>query len=246
MLRLGFLLIIPLLYCLKSKFDYCLNQYSKNKKALTVLLILVTLALTFRVAHTTYRLSKSSFNMEDIAHVHLRAIPLLFVDHKNPYSEPIDHYPVDSSKGVIDYSALKYPPLGLVFYAPFVAVFGDKGIYVGNALLYFLSAFLIYRGLLVFSRFHAYLGLLFFLASDFYFRLAMNRGTNDFLPTLFMLLGFIALKDKHFNKSGVYLGLSLLAKQFPGGLFLMICMFQKRWRILIIAASIFFVGILLS
>lgn len=182
--------------------------------------------------------------MEDIAHVHLRAIPLLFVDHKNPYSEPIDHYPVESAKGTIDYSSLKYPPLGLFFYAPFVALFAEKGIYVANAFLYFFSGFLIYRGLLLFSRFHAYLGLIFFLASDFYFRLAMNRGTNDFLPALLMLLGLMALTEKRPNQSGVLLGFSLLAKQFPVGLLLMICLLQKQFRIVLIAGLVFVIGVM--
>ncbi len=243
MMRLFFLLIIPLLYYYKREFDSCLARYSKNPKALMTLFVIVIFALTLRIGHTTYRLSKSSYNMEDIAHVHLRAIPLLFVQHKNPYSEPIDHYPVESSKGTVDYAALKYPPLGMFYYAPFVALFGDKGIYVGNALLYFFVAFLIYQGLLVFSRFHAYLGLLFFLASDFYFRLAMNRGTNDFLPTICMLLGMIALKQNKSTASGFMFGLSLLAKQFPVGVVLMICLFQKHWRVVLVSGLVFCVGV---
>ncbi len=152
-LRLGFLLFIPILFYYKKSIDQRLQKLSLSKKAWMIIKCLVILLVVFRLGHCTYRLLKSNPNMEDIAHVHLRAFDTLFLEHKNPYSEPIDHYSV----GAKDYAGLKYPPLGVFFYAPFIALFKEKGIYVGNFLLYF------------YSRFHSALGLVFFFHRIFIF-----------------------------------------------------------------------------
>lgn len=45
MMRLIFLIILPLTYFLKSKFDLSLDKYSTNKKALRILLCIVILGL---------------------------------------------------------------------------------------------------------------------------------------------------------------------------------------------------------
>ncbi len=60
----------------------------------------------------------------------------------------------------------------------------------------------------------------------------MNRGTNDFLPSLLMLLGLLALRRSRGTTSGVLLGLSLLAKQFPVGLMLYMMGLQKQFKVI--------------
>jgi len=240
LLRLGFFIIIPVFYFFKNKIDESLNLLSSSKKAWKLVKVVVVILLVARVAHCSYRLLKPNPNMEDIAHVHLRAFDALFLDHKNPYSEPLDHYPVGSK----DYAGFKYPPLGLFFYAPFIALLAAKGIYLANALLYFLAAFLIGRELLKYSRFHSALGLIFFFCSDFYFRLAMNRGTNDFLPSLLMLLGVMSLRNSKEGAAGIYWGLSLLVKPFPVGLILFLSFFQKKFKAIAISVVFAMIGFL--
>lgn len=72
----------------------------------------------------------------------------------------------------------------------------------------------------------------------------MNRGTNDFLPSLLMLLGLLALRRSRDKTSGVLLGLSLLAKQFPGGLLLFMMGLQKKFKAIIVAALVMMLGLL--
>lgn len=237
--RLGFLVIFIILYFYKKNIDERLLGLSISSKAWKIIRIILVLCIVFRLGHGAYRLLKLHPNMEDIAHVHVRAFHTLFIEHKNPYSEPIDHYFV----GTVDYSGLKYPPLGLFFYAPFIAFFSEKGIYLGNFLLYFFAAFLIGKELYRYSRFHCALGLVLFFSSDFYFRLAMNRGTNDFLPSLLMLLGVLSLRRSKENTAGVYFGLSLLAKQFPVGLLLFMSGLQKNFKSVFIATFLMVIGL---
>ena len=195
------------------------EAYLEKSNVLKVTKILMAISIVLGIARTFqvhYKLTKKLKHVEDIALLNRDAVETLFDKGKNPYKEIINTYNVKMKGGTIkNYGGYKYPPLQIFYYAPFVKIWNLRGIHVGNLIIYLafvLSIFLFFE-----TQAAKYLGLIFFLGTDYFFTLAFNNGTNDFLPTLFLFWFVIALKKSH-RFAWIMHGFSLLSKQLPGAL----------------------------
>ncbi|MBF0315535.1 MAG: DUF2029 domain-containing protein [Oligoflexia bacterium] len=210
-------------------------------------LIIMIVLLCFRLIHFAARYAKPTTHIEDVAILNYDAVQELFRAHRNPYAGEFDPYPVDRSDGtIVHYPGYKYPPLQLVYYAPFMLLLGIKGVFVANLFCYLMLVFIIYallsrRGLPI----HASLAAIAFLSTDFLFTLSFNKGTNDLPGTLFAFLAFASARSSSATTtSGIFLGLSLLMKQLPGGLLALIFLLKRQWHLLIVATLLFCIAIL--
>ncbi len=216
-----------------------------SKKSCTILAIILLLLISIRSGQVIRKVNQENIKTEDIARVYHDSINLLF-EQKNPYNSPIDYYhDIPLSKDRIEsYSSAKYPPLQMFLYAPFVYLKGLNGIYVGNLFPYVGMLVLI----LFFGNFKTkeskYFATILYLGTDFIFYKAFNKGTNDFWPTFFLLLTIIYINQNKLQKSGIYLALSLLSKQFPAAIIAYMLLLQKKLSPVIIATICFFIGIL--
>ncbi|MBF0298502.1 MAG: DUF2029 domain-containing protein [Oligoflexia bacterium] len=280
---------------LDSKFIIAHNELSKKQFFKKIIISIIILIISLRVIHFAYRLNGDTKHIEDVATLNFKAINVLFVDRKNPYSADIDPYPIPKEYKIgektyeksVYYAGYKYTPLQLFLYAPFTLLFDLKGIYVANFLVYILIALICFLYLKKSSfpadaspspstststststsalTSSAYLGVIAFLTTDFFFTLSFNKGTNDSMPTLFLLLSLIYLnsnESKESNEknssskakssktksaiaeSAIMLGLSLLVKQLPASLFVLIYLVQKKYRIILFALLVFALGVL--
>ncbi len=239
--------IFPLLYLFfkfKDRIDIDLFKLSRSdrwKRALIVLAVLLTVARCFHVYH---KIQKPINFIEDIAVLNRDAVKTMFMEGKNPYSEVINSYVVVKNGVHKNYHGYKYPPLQIFYYAPFVYAFDLKGIYVGNFLMYLLAGFALFFFMRKYSVTHGLLALLLYLGTEYYFYLAFNNGTNDFVSSIFMLISIMLLQRDRNKSSAIIFGLSLLAKQLPGGLIAIFLLLQKRYQMLLGASTIFLLGVL--
>jgi hypothetical protein len=241
--RLGLIPVLGFYFYQKQKFDAALltlSQSFKPKFNITKILFVLMLVLVLvRLIFIVNRIVQPISFIEDIAQVYQSAIHGLFrFPPLNPYSEVIDSYCVPWRGVEHCFTGLKYPPVQLFTYAPWVSLFGLKGIYLLHAPIYFALAALIFRYLKKTSNFHAYLGVILFLATDSLFVLAFNNGTNDLLPTYLLTYSLISLRSKNKSQSGIALGLSLAAKQLPAGFLIPAFLFQKAIRPVWIATAL--------
>ncbi|MBF0363820.1 MAG: DUF2029 domain-containing protein [Oligoflexia bacterium] len=244
----------------KFRFRFRFRYFQNAIIAITLIIILL------RIIQFGFRLNGDTTHIEDIATLNIKGINALFIEGKNPYSAEIDPYRVDieykdqqdnnkiKSKAVY-YSGYKYMPLQLFFYAPFTLLFDLKGIYIANFIVYILIALICFFYLKKDSKdskdsnesiVNGCMGVIAFLTTDFFFTLSFNKGTNDSLPTLFLLLSLIYCSSSERGKtklSAVMLGISLLIKQFPGALLVLILTIQKKYRIVFLSMIILAIGV---
>jgi hypothetical protein len=234
------ILIITVIY--RSKIDKGLKIILSKPKALKILTIILVLLFTFRMAKSIYNIARPLKAIEDISVVHEQAIDYLFVKKENPYKHILfEQSPIIIKRnGKTDtYSGFIYTPLGIIYYAPFIQWLGRKGMYLGN----FFAYWGLFALLLVFLRRkeqgHLLLGSLFFLSIDYVFTKSFNRGTNDFIPALLMLLSIFFLDQKKNSLAGIALGTSLGFKQYPGAILSFILFFNKKYKALAAASIVF-------
>ncbi len=231
------LLLVPifiLLYVYKDKIDEKLKLASTNLKTETILKYFSLTLIVARLVQFIIRLTKPVTHLEDIAYLYYHSIKALFYEHVNPYTIAFDAYQVTTPEGINKiFTGLKYPPLQLFFYYPFVALFDLKGFYVAHFFYYTLTLWLLYKFLTHISKTHAYLGIIWLLITDYFFTLSFNKATNDFLPTLLILIFSFVLFHQKKKFAGTILALSILSKQLPGLLFLYLAALQKQFKVVI-------------
>ncbi len=237
-MRIGIFPLLAAVFLFRSHIQHALTVLAGAKYFVTGIFILTLFMSILRTGNILYRVSTTPRFMEDIAHIHVQAITDIFYTRKNPYTSKIDPYPVQNRV----FDGFKYTPLQLFSYAPTVLLFGLKGIYVFHALIYCWLCFLIFHYLKKYSLLHAYFGVLFFLLSDHISVLSFNNGTNDLLPTFLLTASLMYLRNSKNTASGLALGSSILAKQIPGGLFVLPAIIQETPRTALIALSIFALG----
>lgn len=256
--RLAYFPIFIIAFTMRNSFQNMLYRMNSKTRLNKILLSLVFIGALFRLAHALKKIIQPIKFIEDIATVYVKAIHLLFnfTSPQNPYSHSIDPYCWNTlSTGTQCYSGLKYTPLQLIIYAPAVSILGVQGIYLTHLFFYFFMAYILFRYLSHFSKQHASLGLITFFASEPISVLAFNNGSNDLIPTVWMMLSLLAIHkvqsstpvDSTFIPSryaGVFAGLSLLSKQLPAGLFFIYLFIHKKWSSLLMGLLIFLVGVL--
>ena len=109
----------------------------KGKKIFIAFIVLLGL---FRFCQLISHLDMPDKRIEDIAVAYKNSVDVLFGEGKNPYSEVVDEYGVRDK----NYSGLKYFPLQLLTYAPFLKTAGLKGIRVANGIIYFILWYVIF------------------------------------------------------------------------------------------------------
>lgn len=248
------LLLIPLMmgiFFSKKYWDkifYQAQQKEIYSKWIGRLLILLIIG---RIVQIGYRLQKPLGFIEDLAVLNKDAIQAFFFQGENPYSVSIDPYTVVQEGKLKVYSGFKYPPLQIFYYGPFVALLGLKGIYFGNFFIYLGIGFFIFFALRKISFLHAAIGVIYYLSVDFFFTLAFNNGTNDFLPVLFLLLALNSLRvnkqaceRKGLFLTALYLAGAGLCKQLPAGLYFIWFFVQGKIKIVFWSSLILILGIL--
>ncbi len=239
------LLIFPLIFLVfkfKGEIRKDLNSLCQKRVFQRTILILFIALFSFRMGKSLYNIYRPLKAIEDIAVVHKKAVGLLFKEKENPYQHILfEQAPITiTRKGKTDtYSGFIYTPLGIIYYAPFILLLGKKGMYAGNFFGYwglFITLLLLFR----FEKTKMLLAGSLFLAVDYVFTKAFNRGTNDFLPSLMMLLCLVGPK----RMSGPFLGLSLGFKQYPGAILSFILLFKGRLKTLIIGGVVFLIVLL--
>tara|TARA_Y100000590_G_scaffold470726_1_gene668640 strand:+ start:107710 stop:108855 length:1146 start_codon:yes stop_codon:yes gene_type:complete len=244
------LLILPIIWLVltyRKQIDAGIDQVIQYKKSLLIIKIVFFMLLAFRGGKSIYNTYRPLKAIEDIAVVHKQAVEILFQKKENPYKHILfEQVPIIIEKdGKKDtYSGFIYTPLGMIYYAPFILWLGKKGMYAGNLIgywgLFILSLLILSKK----SSFHTYLGGSLFLAVDYIFTKAFNRGTNDFLPALLMLLSIFYLSRNKNKLSGIFLGLSLGFKQYPGAIISFIFLHNKKIITLSVASIVFAICIL--
>jgi hypothetical protein len=194
--------------------------------------------LIVRCTQAFFKCRYPSPHLEDIAHVYLQVIESMITYWKtNPYTLLIDPYTITHQQQILTFAGFKYPPLQLFIYAPWVRCFDMHGLLMANFFCYLTIMVVIM--LIIKKRFSTpwmtYLGGLCFLSTDFLFTLCVNKGINDFYPTLFLLLFTIFLQHKKTLRSTFFLPLllacSLLSKQLPAGIILFSVIIQRQWTL---------------
>jgi hypothetical protein len=126
----------------------------------------------------------------------------------------------------------KYGPLILIFYAPFVALFGPAGFVVAHVLLIAALVLVVRRWLREDGGMEPVItgGLVMVVASTHLARNTLVQEHLDLLPLLLALMGWHAsMRDRH-AMAGVWVGLSVAAKALPGALYLPLLIGRTRWR----------------
>lgn len=169
-----------------------------------------------------------------------------FKSYINPYEEK-----TDPSAEIDIFSGYKYMPLMFLLYSPFTLVFGKMGILYLNILVYI--GFLIVAYFLI-KRIHikddfVYLKyiFLFLLCYVITFEL-FYQGVNDLIPAFFVLCSLAFFFHKKEVPAGIFIGLSIAAKPFPGIFLFLLFLLNKRFRLAIysvITAAIFIVPFVL-
>jgi hypothetical protein len=129
----------------------------------------------------------------------------------NPYALALDPL-----AGGGDFHGYKYLPMMMAAYAPFVLMFGIRGIVVANVILQGATAAAV--GALAARGGAALAGLAaaaFYLSLPFPAFQVLARGVNDLVPVLPLLVALLLVERRPFW-SGVLVGLSIAAKLMPG------------------------------
>lgn len=160
-------------------------------------------------------------DMEDIGRTTIAAVHAVIAGH-NPYAAPIDLHPEYP-----DYSGYKYLPMMIAAYAPLASVFDEIGLRLMNVILdaamsvaILLSARRIggiVAGLLAAA---AWL-MLPVLPPDIY-----KHGVTDLAPVLPLVVA-LAISETRLGRAGLLIGLSVVAKLFPG-LLVALCCLRRR------------------
>lgn len=146
-----------------------------------------------------------------------------------PSSPPIDTCPL--ARETYRYTGLKYGPVMLASYLPFVAIGKSSGIYFSN-LLFFIGiivcvTFLARR--LVPDRILApALALLFIVVPTAMARCTLLDGDCDNLPVFLGLFALVLLDTGREKTAAVMIGLSVGAKLVPGALFVPLLLGKSR------------------
>lgn len=239
--RLLILLILALTIFYRSEIDSELKNISKNSRFIKILTIILVLLFSFRMGKSVYNIARPLKAIEDISVVHTQAVELLFDKSENPYKHILfEQAPIVINKnGVNDtYSGFIYTPLGIIYYAPFIKWLGRKGMYLGNFFAYWGSFFILMLYLRKTGQLKMLLGGSLYLAIDYVFTKAFNRGTNDFLPALLMLISIFFSDKKRSKVAGLFLGLCLGLKQYPGAILSFTLALKKKFLTVIIGSIV--------
>jgi len=164
-----------------------------------------------------------------------------FKSHLNPYEEKTD---LSGELGV--FSGYKYMPLMFILYSPFTLLFGKIGVLYLNILVYIgfliISYFLIKK---VYGK-NDYIFLkyvLFFFSCYVITFEVFYRGVNDLIPAFFVLCSMTLFFYKKGNLAGIFLGLSIATKPFPGVFLFLLFLLDKRFRLILysIITSLLFI-----
>ncbi len=152
-----------------------------------------------------------------------------FKSHLNPYEQKVD------LSGEIDiFSGYKYMPLMFLLYSPFTLLFGKIGVLYLNIIIYI--AFLIVSYFLIKKAYKndVYTQakyILFFLSCYVITFEVFYRGVNDLIPAFLVLCSLTLFFYKKEIPAGIFLGLSLAAKPFPGVFLFFLFLLNKRFRL---------------
>lgn len=150
----------------------------------------------------------------DVGLQSLDAYKTFFINHSNPYAT----------------HKFPYFPLQFMAYAPLIFLFKAKAIYIGNYLFYLASVWLVFR---ISSRVYKSegIGLLsavimlepFLMPHELFF-----QGVSDIIPVCLALAAVYYTRKP--EASGLLTGLSLAAKQIPGGFLFALLFLKTRAR----------------
>jgi uncharacterized membrane protein len=114
---------------------------------------------------------------------------------------------------------LKYGPVLIASYFPFVAVFGERGIYVSHLVIMtalILAVWTWATRRVRLSALHATLPLLFIVVPTVLRYDVLHDSDCDLAPTALAVGAWMLLDDKRERTGGAVVALSIAAKMFPG------------------------------
>lgn len=154
-----------------------------------------------------------------------------FKQHLNPYSTQVD------LSGEIDvFSGYKYMPLMFLLYSPFTLLFGKIGVLYLNILVYIgflVIAYFLIKKIYRNDRYSQAKYLLFFLSCYVITFEVFYRGVNDLIPAFFVLCSLTLFFYKKESLTGIFLGLSIATKPFPGVFLFLLFLLKKEFRLVI-------------
>jgi hypothetical protein len=121
------LLIPPLLWAIQAlgpRLHASLFAVARSRKGLRILLAVTGVLLAARLGIAVHKVFGPLRFIEDIAYAYGNAIRELVSSGANPYTAAVDPSPMEL--GGYSYVGLKYTPLQLVTYAPFVLTPRDE------------------------------------------------------------------------------------------------------------------------
>ena len=214
------------LFYRKKQYNQIIH-YFKN-----ILYILVILAFLLNIAYNFWFFqdySDEKYLYEGRANV--LSAEYFFKSRLNPYEEKVD------LSGEIDvFSGYKYMPLMFILYSPFTLLFGKIGILYFNIIIY--VAFLIISYFLIKKIYgkNSYVQakyLLFFLSCYVITFEVFYRGINDLIPAFFVLCSLTLFFYKKNTLAGIFLGLSIATKPFPGIFLFLLFLLNKKFKLIV-------------
>jgi len=145
----------------------------------------------------------------------------------NPYATK-----TDQDVDVEEFAGYKYMPLMFFIYAPLSIPLGKTGIFFTNIIFYIgtliISLLLIkkvYKSKYVIKKY-----IFFFLACYILTFELFYQGVNDIIPIFFILCSILFFVKSKKILSGIFLGLSISTKIFPGIFLLIMFLLGKKFR----------------
>jgi len=233
---LVFYIAIMALFYRKREYKDVPSYFKKT------LYILIILAFLLNIAYNIWFYQdhlKDAYLYEGRANV--LSAEYFFKSHLNPYEEKTD------LSGEIDiFSGYKYMPLMFILYSPFTLLFGKMAVLYLNIFVYIgvliVSYFLIKKVYGDNNYMQAKFILFFFSCYVITFEV-FYRGVNDLIPPFFVLCSMTLFFYKKENLAGIFLGLSIATKPFPGVFLFLLFLLDKRFRLILysIITSLLFI-----
>ncbi len=217
-----FFLLLAKLYK-KGKKSLIRNNYLDKTLSLFIILVIILNILFIRWFF--YDFNKEEFLYEGKSTVN--AANNFFKLHLNPYEVK-----TDQDVDVKEFAGYKYMPLMFFIYAPLSIPLGKTGIFVTNLIFYIgtliVALFLIKK--IYNSRYVNKKYLFFFLACYILTFELFYQGVNDIIPVFFILCSILFFLEDKKILSGLFLGLSISTKIFPGIFLFIMFLLGKQFK----------------